>query len=170
MGIVIFFMGLVVAVFVSMLLGGLMLPRMVSTTQVVLLRAQPDVVWSLVADPAGYHTWRDSVSSVDLEGRDPLRWREYGDDGSVAFEANVVRAPIMFAAHSLDDDIARRTERLFELTTVDGLTQVAYSEKVSIGNPVARFVMRYIIRRGGAAQRLLAELGTALGEDAVHTR
>ncbi len=167
MGIVIFVMGLVVAVFMSMLLGGLMLPSRQSTTRVMLVRAPADAVWSLVADPAGYHTWRDSVSSVDIEGRAPLRWREYGDDGSMAFEADDVRAPSLFAAHSLDEDTARRTERLVELADVEGGTRVSYTEHVSISNPVARFVMRYVIRTGGATQRLLTELGAALGEEAA---
>lgn len=164
MGIVIFVMGLVVALFASMLLGGLMLPRRQSTTRTMLVRAQPDAVWSLVADPAGYPAWRDSVSSVDVEGRAPLRWQEYGDDGSVAFEANVVRAPTLFAVHSLDDDIANRTERIIELTDADGGTSVSYTENVTVNNPVARFMMRYIIKRNGAAERLLTELGAALDE------
>ncbi len=167
MGIVIFVMGLVVAVFASMLLGGLMLPRRQSITRATLVRAQPDAVWSLVADPAGYPAWRDSVSSVDVEGRAPLRWREYGDDGSTAFEANVVRAPVMFAAHSLNDDVANRTERLVELTDADGGTRVTYTENVTVSNPVTRFVTRYIIRRGGGAERWLTELGAALDEVVV---
>lgn len=157
-------MGLVVAVFVSMLLGGLMLPSRLSTTRVMQLRAPADTVWSLIADPARYATWRDAVSSVDMDGQTPMRWREYGDDGSLAFEAHIMHAPTQFAAHSLDDDVARRTERMFTLTVVHAGTQVSYTESVSVGNPVARFVFRYIIKRTGATQRMLTDLGAALGE------
>jgi len=166
MGIVLFVMGAVVAVVLSMLVGGLLLPRAHDVTRVLRLRAMPDAVWSLVADPAGYPTWRDSMSSVNIEGTAPLRWREFGDDGSLAFEAVRVNAPHHFAARLLDDDVARQIEREFTLEADGTGTRVVYRELSTVNNPIARFVNRYIMRRTGASDRLLVALAIALDEQA----
>ncbi len=166
MGIVLFVMGAVVAVVLSMLVGGLLLPRAHDVTRVLRLRAAPDVVWSLIAEPAAYPTWRDTMSSVDIESTAPLRWREFGDDGSLAFEAVRVNAPQHFAARLLDDDVARHLEREFTLEPDSAGTRVVYRERSTVHNPIARFVNRYIVRRTGASDRLLVALAMALGEQA----
>ncbi len=163
MGIVIFVMGGVVAVFLAMLAGGLMLPARTAHTRTVRLRATPDVVWSLIADPAGYPAWQDAVSSVDIDGRAPLRWREYSDDGSVGFEAANVQPPHHFTVHSLGDEAKRRTERVFVLEAEDGGTLLTYTEQSSTPNPIARFIGRYVNKRRTSADLLLSELANALG-------
>lgn len=164
MGLVLFVMGAVVSVVIAMLVGGLMLPRTHTVARVVRLRAAPDAVWSLIADPAGYPSWRDTMSSVDIDGTAPLRWREYGDDGALAFEAVTVRAPHEFMACVIDDDVARHSERCFTLTPDGDGTHVHYREQSSVKNPIARFVFRYIMRRTGAMDRTLVALGAALNE------
>ncbi len=159
-------MGAVVAVLLSMLVGGLLVPRAHDVTRVIRLRAAPDVVWSLIADPAGYPAWRDTMSSVDIDGTAPLRWREFGDDGSLAFEAVRVQPPRHFAARVLDDDVARQIEREFTLQADGEGTRVVYRELSTVNNPIARFVNRYIMRRTGPSDRLLSALATALDERA----
>lgn len=167
MGLVLFVMGTVVSVVVALLVGGLMLPRTHSVARAIRLRATPDTVWSLIADPAGYPAWRDTMSSVEVDGTAPLRWREYGDDGALAFEAVTVNAPNEFTARVIDDDVARQTERRFSLTADGDGTHVHYREQSSVNNPIARFVFRYIIRRTGAMDRTLVALAAALNERAV---
>lgn len=162
MGIVIFVMGLVVAAFIAMLAGGLMLPARNAHTRTVRLRATPDAVWSLIADPAGYPAWQDAVSSVDIDGRSPLRWREYTDNGSTAFEAEQLQPANRFTAHSIEDDASRRTERSFVLQHQDGSTLLTYTEHSNTPNPIARFIGRYLMKQRTAADRLLAELANAL--------
>lgn len=167
MGIVLFVMGAVVAVVLSMLVGGVLLPRAHDVTRVLQLRAAPDVVWSLIADPAGYPAWRDTMSSVDIEGTAPLRWREFGDDGSLAFEAIRVEAPHRFAARLLDEDVARHEHREFTLEADGAGTRVVYREVSTVNNPIVRFVNRYIVRRTGASDRMLRALAAALNERAA---
>ncbi len=167
MGIVIFVMGAVVAVLLSMLVGGLLVPPRFSASRVLQLRASPESVWSLVADPAGYSVWRDAVTSVDIDGRAPLRWREFGDDGASAFEASAVNAPHQFAAHSLDDGDTRRTARVFLLTPHDDGTRIELTEHLVISNPLARFLRQYVIRRSRSLDVLARELAHSLGESAV---
>ena len=162
MGIVIFVMGAVVAIFVAMLAGGLMVPARTANTRTIRLRATPDAVWSLIADPAGYPAWQDAVSSVDIEGRAPLRWREYTDNGSTGFEAAQLQPANRFTAHSLEDDANRRTERSFVLQHDDGGTLLTYTETCNTPNPIARFVGRYAMKNRAPADRLIAELANAL--------
>ncbi len=169
MGIVLFVMGAVVAVLVSMLVGGLMLPARQTVARAVRLRASPEAAWSLVADPAGYPAWRDTITSVEIEGTAPLRWREYGDDGALAFEAVTVEAPRRFTARAIDEDVARRPEREFRLVADEAGTRVEYVERTTTNNPVTRFVFRYVVRPHGAMDRTLLALATALGERAPGT-
>lgn len=166
MGIVLFVMGTIVSIVIALLVGGLLLPRTHTVARVMRLRAAPETVWSLIADPAGYPAWRDTMSSVDMDGTAPLRWREYGDDGALAFEAVTVHAPHEFKARVIDDDVARQAERCFSLTPDGDGTHVLYQEQSSVNNPIARFVFRYIMRRTGAMDRTLSALATALNERA----
>lgn len=162
MGIVIFVMGVVVAIFVAMLAGGLMLPARNAHKRTVRLRVPADAVWSLIADPAGYPAWQDAVSSVDIEGRAPLRWREYTDNGSIGFEAATVQPPHNFTAHSLGDDASRQTQRSFVLQDEDGTTLLTYTEHSNTPNPIARFIGRYVMKRRTSVDLLLSELANAL--------
>jgi len=54
--VVLLVLGSVCSAFLAILAGGLMLPRQQAVSRTLTLRARPEVVWSRLADPAGYPT------------------------------------------------------------------------------------------------------------------
>lgn len=162
--IVLLVMAAVVSTVFAVVAGGLLLPSRHVVSREVPLRATPDVVWTLLADPAGYPAWQRRVDSVELLGRAPLRWREFGDEGSVAFEVTTLDAPHRFVAVAIDDDVERRPERAFELHATDDGTRVTCTERSTHANPIARFVYRYWLKPEPGIERLLTDLRRALGE------
>ncbi len=162
--IVLLVMASVVSTAVAVVVGGLLLPTRHSVSHGVHLRAAPASVWSLVANPVGYAAWQRRVQTVELLDRAPLRWREFGDGGSVALEVTQLDAPVRFVAVVLDEDVTRRPERTFTLAEEDGGTRVTYTEASVHRNPVARFIYRYWLKPDHAIIRVLQDLQRTLGE------
>lgn len=156
--VVLLVMGAVVATVSAVLVGGLMLPRdhVVERSRVV-----PDdvrTVWSRLADPARYATWRRDVRSVDLLSDAPPRWREFTVDGAFAWECVQADAPARLVLRAIDDDVQRRPERRFTLHVEDRGTRVTCTESAEHRNPIPRFVYRYLLRPEPALETLLADL------------
>jgi hypothetical protein len=160
--VVLLVLGAVSSSFLAILAGGLMLPRQHAVSRSVTMRAVPDAVWSRVADPAGYPAWQRRTSSVDVLDSTPLRWREFGAEGSFAFEVTVVEVGERFVAVALDDDVARRPEREFLMRAVPDGTSVTYTERCTLDNPISRFVFRYLWTADDSVRDTLADLRRAV--------
>lgn len=148
----------------AVLLGGLLLPREQVTERRRLVRASPEVVWAFVADPPGYPAWLRRVRSVDALGTRPLRWREFGEEGGVAWECLELHPPSRFRQRALDEDLARRPEREIRLEPSDDGTLVVVRETAVLANPVLRFVYRYLLRPEPGLDAFLIDLHRAFGE------
>ena len=162
MVIVLLVMGPVVATVLAIVAGGLLLPARHESARQRVVRATPEAVWSLVADPAGYPAWRRGVTSVDLLGRAPLRWREFGQEGAFAFEVTRLEPPHVFSAMAIDDDVMRRPLRTLTLEARADGTLVTLTEQAELRNPITRFVCRYLLRPEPAMAQCLRDLQRAL--------
>jgi hypothetical protein len=154
----------VVSMATAVLLGGLMLPREQVVERQLRVRARAPEVWALVADPLGFPTWLQRVRSVDPLGSAPLRWREFGEEGGVTWEAQHLNAPHRFVASALDEDLARHPTREVCLEETDDGTLVTLREVAQLSNPVLRFVYRYWLRPEPGLVAYLGDLRRALGE------
>ncbi len=148
--------------FIAVLAGGLMLPRQQAVSRTVRVHATPDIVWGRIANPADYPTWRTHTSSVELLGTAPLRWREFGAEGSFAFEVTTDAPPEHLVAIAVDDDVARRPEREFLLRPDADGTTVTYTERCTLANPIARFVFRYLWTADDTVREMLTDLRRAV--------
>jgi uncharacterized protein YndB with AHSA1/START domain len=160
--VVLLVLGAVCSAFLAILAGGLMLPRQQTVSRSVTVRASPAIVWSRIASPGDYPTWRSQTSSVQLLGVAPLRWREFGADGSFAFEVTAQSPPERLVAIAVDDDVARRPEREFLLRPTPEGTSVTYTERCTLVNPIARFVFRYLWTADDTVQAMLSDLRRAV--------
>jgi hypothetical protein len=159
--IVLLVMGAVVATVVATVAGGLLLParHVVQRRRTVPLAI--DDAWARLADPARYAAWQRRVRSVDLLATQPLRWREFTDDGALAWEAVSLDAPSRLVVRAIDDDVQRRPERVLVLEPAGGGTHVTCTEAAHHGNPITRFVYRYLLRPEPVIDALLADLARA---------
>lgn len=160
--VVLLVLGTVCSAFLAILAGGLMLPRQQTVSRSVTVRASPAIVWSRIANPGDYPTWRTHTSSVELLGTDPLRWREFGADGSFAFEVTAQSSLERLVAVAVDDDVARRPEREFVLSPASEGTTVRYTERCTLDNPISRFVFRYLWTADDTVQAMLTDLRRAV--------
>lgn len=61
-------------------------PREHTVSRTVQLSATPTEVFDVLVDVDRYPCWRSGLSEVEFVQRDPLRFVEHGDNGSIAFE------------------------------------------------------------------------------------
>jgi uncharacterized protein YndB with AHSA1/START domain len=160
--VVLLVLGAVCSAFVAILAGGLLLPRQQAVSRTIVVAAPPATVWSRVANPAAYPAWRTHTSSVELFDTAPLRWREFGAEGSYAFEAMIEDPPERFVAMAVDEDVARRPEREFLLQAAPEGTTVTYTERCTLANPISRFVFRYLWTADDAVREMVADLRRAV--------
>lgn len=160
--VVLLVLGAVSSAFIAILAGGLMLPRQQAVSRTITVRASPARVWSRIVEPAGYPSWRRHTSSVELLGSAPRRWREFGADGSFAFEVTAEFPAERLVAVAVDDDVARRPEREFLLRAEPEGTTVTYTERCTLANPISRFVFRYLWTADDTVREMLADLRRAV--------
>jgi uncharacterized membrane protein len=160
--VVVLVFAVVVSASIAVLLGGLLLPREQVIERHTQLPASADAIWALLADPPGYPAWRRGVRAVDVLGTSPLRWREFGEEGGVAWQVQVREVPVLLRITATDEDLMRQPTRQFRLTAGDHGTQVSVRDTASLPNPVLRFVYRYLLRPEPALEALLADLRRAV--------
>ena len=155
-------MGAVVATVSAVLMGGLLLPRRHVVERSCVVPDAMHSVWSHLADPARFASWRRDVRSVDLLADAPRRWREFTVDGAFAWECVQADAPATLVLRAIDDDVQRRPERRFTLHEHELGTRVTCTESAVHDNPIPRFVYRYLLRPEPALEALLADLARAV--------
>jgi uncharacterized protein YndB with AHSA1/START domain len=160
--VVLLVLGTACSAFIAILAGGLMLPRAQAVSRTMTVQASPDTVWDRVANPATYPAWRSHTSSVELLGTAPLRWREFGAEGSFAFEVTSTHPMERLVAVAVDDDVARRPEREFVLQPAPSGTIVTYTERCTLANPISRFVFRYLWTADDSVREMLTDLRRAV--------
>lgn len=133
-------MGLLVAVVLAVLVGGLATPRKHVVRRSVVIGAPPDRVWVAIRDVARFPEWRDDMIDAEvLNGYGGLAWREISSAGSVAYAVVEEDTPRMMTARVLDDDHPFAGTWTWMLDATDGNTRVTLTQRGEIGNPLVRF-------------------------------
>jgi hypothetical protein len=144
---ILFVMGAIVAVVVSLIVGGLVTPRDHVVARAVSVPTTVSATWQTVRDFSRYIEWRDELENaavVDLEQSQP-RWRETTTRGSVTFGVIIDQPPHRMSARILDDDLPFTGEWTWSLIADDVGTRVTITERGSVGNPVFRFIAAHFL-------------------------
>lgn len=121
-------------------------------------------VWATLTRVEDFPAWRHSVSSVQLLGRDPLRWREDGPEGPLTLEAIEFREPTRLVTEIADQNLPFGGRWVYDLKTVPAgqgspeRTEVTITEHGEVYNPIFRFVSRFIIGHAATIEAYLADL------------
>ncbi|HYW32997.1 MAG TPA: SRPBCC family protein, partial [Gemmatimonas sp.] len=134
---ILFVMGVIVAVVIALIVGGLTTPRTHVASRVVRLRATPETVWAIVRDVGSYASWRPEVQSTLVEGAE---WEESSSRGSMRFGVTHDEPPVQFGARILDEDLAFQGEWFWRIDADAGGSRVTLTERGEVGNPVFRFI------------------------------
>lgn len=107
--------------------------------------AAPERVLAALVDVDAYPRWREGVESVEVLSREPLRWREHGDDGDLLFEEVERVEGRRFVSRIADPDLPFGGTWTYELTPNGDATRVTITEEGWIGPPPFRLMMKYLV-------------------------
>lgn len=121
-------------------------------------------VWTTITRVEDFPAWRRSVSTVEVLGRNPLRWREDGSDGPLTFEAIEVHEPTRLVTEIADKTLPFGGRWVFDLKPVPAgsgspeRTELTITEHGEVYNPIFRFVSRFIMGHTSTIDAYLSDL------------
>lgn len=133
--------------------------------------APREQVFAALSDVRLAATWRsdiDSVAVLSKEG-EPLRWREVGGSGSLAFVRDEMDPPRRIVSRIDGRDQGFGGRWIWELTPGSTGTEVTVTEEGEVYNPLFRFMSRFVFGHHRTMESVLKDLGTRFGAD-VQTR
>jgi uncharacterized protein YndB with AHSA1/START domain len=160
-------MGGLAALFVVMALVGLFVAREHRATSTISLRQPPDSVWKVVRDLGNGPAWWTELKSAqrlpDRDGHEVWRQKLSGFD-----------VPIIVLESSPPSKLVTQIDPTaggafggtwtYELTPDSGGTRISVTEAGWIGNPIFRFLSRFIFGYYGSLDGYLTALGRKFGE------
>lgn len=166
---ILFVMGMVAAVVIAIIVGGLATPRDHVVARTIALPASVDAVWATIRDFGRYGDWRHELESaevIDAEQSQP-RWRENSTRGSVAFGVTIEEPPHRLAARILDEDLPFAGEWTWDVIEQDAGARITITERGSVGNPIFRFFGAHFIGHTRSIDAYLNALAEHYGTRAV---
>lgn len=170
-----FFVGLIavlVAVVLIVLLIGFALPRDHVATIQTQYRAPADRVFEVIADVERGVEWRSGLEKVDVLAREPLRWRETGEWGTMTFVRDELIVARRMVARIADEDQGFGGTWTYEIApSPNGTgTMLVIRENGWVSNPLFRFVSKYVFSHYSGLEAYARDLGRRLGESAEPVR
>jgi hypothetical protein len=131
-------------------------------------RAPADRVYAAVADVERATEWRSGLQRVEVLEREPLRWRETADWGTLTFVRDEELAPTRVVARIADADLGFGGTWTYEITTSpdeEGST-LTITENGTVSNPLFRFMSKYVFGHYRSLETYSRDLAKRLGETA----
>jgi len=161
-------LGAVLALVALMVLIGAFVPREHRATSTVTLRQAPDSVWKVVRDLGGVPAWwpkiKESVRQPDKNGQEVWRQKMSGwDVPLIVIESTPGRRLVTQIDTSAGGAFGGTWT--YELVPDSGGTKISVTEAGWIGNPIFRFLSRFVFGYYGTLDGYLKALGKHFGED-----
>lgn len=160
--------GAVLGLVALMVLIGAFMPRDHRATSTVVLRQPPDSVWKVVRDLGGVPAWwaeiKESVRLPDNNGREAWRQKASGwEVPLIVIESSPPRRLVTQIDTSAGGAFGGTWT--YELTPDSGGTRISVTETGWIGNPIFRFLSRFLFGYYGTLDGYLKALGKKFGEE-----
>jgi len=160
-------LGAVLALVALMVLIGAFVPREHRATSTVTLRQAPDSVWKVVRDLGGVPAWwpeiKESVRQPDKNGQEVWRQKMSGwDVPLIVIESTPGRRLVTQIDTSAGGAFGGTWT--YELVPDAGGTKISVTEGGWIGNPIFRFLSRFVFGYYGTLDGYLKALGKHFGE------
>jgi hypothetical protein len=165
--ILILVLGLLAALILVVLVGGLLLPEEHQASRTLVTKQSPQAIWDTINDHANEAKWRSDIESVtslgDRNGK-PV-WQENYKDGNKVALITTDSKPASRMVRELTDlegPFSGRWEIDIEPTATGSNVKVTEIGKVS--NPFFRFVSKYVIGHTTFMERYLKGLAGKFDE------
>ena len=166
MKIVLYIVAAAVALIALIALAGSLLPRQHVAARSARFRTPADSLWSALTDFAALPAWAPELTRVerlaDHNGH-PV-WLHVGPRWSAPMEVTELVPPRRFSLRIADPKLPFGGAWTYELAASEGATLVTITENGEIGNPVMRFLSRFVFGQTSTMDGYLRALGTKFGE------
>ena len=160
--------GVIVTLIAVVIIVGAMLPRDHVAAMTARVAATPDVVWSVLIEPAAFPKWRSDIKTVEILAPTPAgpSWREKSSQGAITFVIDTAEVPRRLVTRIADKNLPFGGSWEY-VVEADGAasSRVTITERGSIYNPVFRFVSRFIMGHTATIDTYLRALGKHFGEE-----
>ena len=161
---------LVLAVLVVLVLAA----RQPDTFQVVrstTINAPPDSVYAAIADVEHAPSWRTGLQKVEVLSRNPMRWRETAEWGTITFVRDEEMPPQRLVGRIADESEGFGGTWTYELAeSVGSGTDVVITENGTVSNPVFRFLSKFVFGHYTSLETYARDLAKRFGGDAEPVR
>jgi uncharacterized protein YndB with AHSA1/START domain len=162
-------LGAVLGLVALMALIGAVVAREHRATSTITLHQPPDSVWRVVRDFGAVPSWwpaiKESVRQPDKDGRESWRQKMSGwDVPLIVMEATSPRRLVTQIDTSAGGAFGGTWT--YELVPDSTGTKISVTEAGWIGNPIFRFLSRFVFGYYGSLDGYLKALGKRFGEDA----
>lgn len=157
--------GAIVAIVVTVIVIGYLLPEKHTASRAARYSASPEQVWAAITDVGAFPAWRPDVTSVEqlpaIEGRPS--WKEIGSDGTITYRVVTAVPPSAQGSGKLitqiaDKDLPFGGEWEYEITRDGTGSRLMIVERGEVYNPVFRFMSRFVFGHSATMDRYLASL------------
>ena len=161
--------GVLVALILVVLIGGLMLPEEHHASRSLVTKQSPQAIWDAINDHANEPQWRSDVASVVSLGErtgKPVWQENYKDGNKVTLMTTESKSPTRMVREltDLEGPFSGRWE--IDISPTPGGSTVKITEIGKVSNPFFRFVSKYIIGHTTFMERYLRGLAGKFGEQA----
>ena len=165
-------LGAVLGLVALMALIGAVVPREHRATSTITLRQPADSVWKVVRDLGEVPSWwpavTESVRQPDTQGREVWRQKTSGWEMPLIVIESVPPRRLVTQIDTSAGGAFGGTWT-YELVAASGGTNVSVTEAGWIGNPIFRFLSRFVFGYYGTLDGYLKALGKKFGEEVSPT-
>ncbi|MEO5896051.1 MAG: SRPBCC family protein [Vicinamibacterales bacterium] len=137
---------------------GYALPQGHVATREATFSAPPAAVFSTIADVTSQPSWRTGITRVDVQSREPLKWREYEGSDAITFEVVESRPPALLRVRIADPDLPFGGTWTYEVSPEAAGSRLRITENGEVYNPLFRFMSRFVFGHTATIDRYLADL------------
>jgi uncharacterized protein YndB with AHSA1/START domain len=158
--IVLWLVGLVVAVGVAVTIVGWLLPVAHVASRSATVVAPPEKVFETIARVDSYQSWWSEISRVEMlpseDGR--TRFRQHTGTGALVMEVTESAPPSRFVTRIADPDQPFGGTWTWEIVPEGSGSRVTITERGEIYNPLFRFMARFVFGYTATMESCLAAL------------
>lgn len=166
MKVVLMILGAIVALVAIVAVAGALLPRHHVAARSARYRAPADSLWRALTDFAALPTWAPELTKVervaDLNGH-PV-WMHVGKSWSAPMELTEFSPPHRFTLRIADPKLPFGGTWTYEISDSGDGRSVTITENGEIGNPIMRFLSRFVFGQTSTMDAYLTALGKKHGE------